>query len=60
MSYKSGHKSVTLAELIDASQYTGSRAGGPVTADNRQIRRLRERELRQQEKAGEVNGWRGR
>lgn len=44
MSYKSRHKSVTLAELIGASQYTGSRAGGPVTADNRQIRRLRERE----------------
>lgn len=52
MSYKSRHKSVTLAELIGASQYTGSRAGGPVTADNQQIRRLRERELRQQEKAG--------
>lgn len=52
MSYKAKHKSVTLAALIGASQYTPIRASGPVTADNRQIRRLRERELRQQEKAG--------
>lgn len=43
---KKRHKKTALASMLGASEWTGIRATGPITAENRQLRRLREREER--------------